>query len=1428
MTVPVTAGTTYHIQLAGWNNTVAANILLNWSFVPAIRAEIEAFGPGATISPVVANAATIAWTVPYGSDLATLSPTFELSPGATCTVASIPAVSGETRDFTSPVKYTVTSSNSAITNVYTVTVTVGPAPPGGVTDLVLWLDASAPDTMTVAGTTVNEWRDKLDSAAKMTRQAGAPTVVATGIGGIPTVRFDTSSRMNDGVNHAAPVTIFYVSRQTGGANGRVLTSSGNNWLLGYWSGRRGSAYFDGDVRLGGDGVGSSDTAPHLYATTIPGSGSDSTVWAEGLQIASNQGGVTGPNNLQLNGLSSGGGNEPSNCDISEVLVYNRILAPDELDKVGVYLTLKYSLPTSYGNELTIMLTSPANEQVYPSGTPISAIAGVVSGTAPRTVKFFTRSLPDGTFAEAIADLTTPPYTYTVNLGTLSVGSYEIYATVTDSATPTPVTATSATNTFAVAPATPTTTTVVSSGTPSIYGDSVTFTATVAPVPSGGTVQFYDGASALGGAVLVNTATGVAQISVTTLGVGTRNITAAYRGYQSYEASTSAVLTHVVNKAGLTVTALDMFRLPKTANPTFFYDVTGFKNGENLGTSGVTGTPALTTDAVLSSPVGEYTIYCAVGSLAAANYSFVTFVNGILTVADVADTFSVNFYSFGNLPPASQANVLMTPGLPAGLGHWFTPGWYNQVVPWGGGLQPAVELTSNKGSSSTFLFKDCRNGWQSWGEPRTTNLGVGNYNMMGSGVNSTLDPMSDPAKFDMEVTNIPFRTGYDVIFYFRANDAQYGDGTGVIVFNGGTERAFKLQSGAFNGSFTEMVDETTPGNYIVFTGVTGDSFTVQTWGTGPTGFNHLGPAGFQIRNAPLPATITSFGTNVVGSSAVIGLPVAGVATIDWSLPYGTSLVTLAPTFTLSSGVCTDQTSGVIPSPNFSAGPVTYTVTDNTTDPDTTTVYTVTATVRQGFAVTYKSNGSTGGTAPVDNSPYLIGATVTVLDNIDLVKTGYTFAGWNTQADGLGTSYAPNATFNITADTTLYARWLSSAKDILTCDVGGTSVSAFKYDNIYLKVAAGTSVTALPVNYTVSPGASGAPPSGTPRDFTTPQTYTITAQDGSTTNYTVTVIVDGPPVLIGHWASGAESLADSSGYTPAGTHDGVAMGDNAGLLAWSSDVPVGFTGKSLDLSAGSVAVQIDNTATNDSAYRTTFDQGIGTKFTTTFWFKGPVDTLTGVWVSKSGNTPYGWKARPLNGTLPVVNVDFTMRDNTGDAPTPSALQTSGVSVNDGAWHHVAEVLDGWNPSFRKVYVDGVLRAQSTGTNNPVNIANLSHLLLGATQGQSPQVPDATIGVPGGFFTGQLYGVRIYNGPLTAAEVDSVYSRRPILTGITGPGPAGFTLQGSTAYAGDLVTMKATSLSPSNWTPVQTNAVPIGSFSITLPQGADPHAFYRLMVP
>lgn len=77
----------------------------------------------------------------------------------------------------------------------------------------------------------------------------------------------------------------------------------------------------------------------------------------------------------------------------------------------------------------------------------------------------------------------------------------------------------------------------------------------------------------------------------------------------------------------------------------------------------------------------------------------------------------------------------------------------------------------------------------------------------------------------------------------------------------------------------------------------------------------------------------------------------------------------------------------------------------------------------LTVTYNGNGNTGGAVPTDsNSPYSSGNTVTVLGNTgSLVKTGKTFSGWNTKADGSGTTYTAAQTFTITESTTLYAKW-----------------------------------------------------------------------------------------------------------------------------------------------------------------------------------------------------------------------------------------------------------------------------------------------------------------------------------------------------------------------------------------------------------------------
>lgn len=87
----------------------------------------------------------------------------------------------------------------------------------------------------------------------------------------------------------------------------------------------------------------------------------------------------------------------------------------------------------------------------------------------------------------------------------------------------------------------------------------------------------------------------------------------------------------------------------------------------------------------------------------------------------------------------------------------------------------------------------------------------------------------------------------------------------------------------------------------------------------------------------------------------------------------------------------------------------------------------------YTVTYNGNGNTSGSIPVDSSsPYSAGATVTVLGNTgNLLRTGFTFGGWNTAANGEGTDRAAGSTFPISfTNHVLYAKWIAAAKPTVT--------------------------------------------------------------------------------------------------------------------------------------------------------------------------------------------------------------------------------------------------------------------------------------------------------------------------------------------------------------------------------------------------------------
>ncbi|WP_344441679.1 Ig-like domain repeat protein [Kitasatospora nipponensis] len=98
------------------------------------------------------------------------------------------------------------------------------------------------------------------------------------------------------------------------------------------------------------------------------------------------------------------------------------------------------------------------------------------------------------------------------------------------------------------------TSLASSANPSVYGQPVNFTATVAPVPDGGTVSFKVDGTPLGGPVPVDTTTGQATSSgIATLSPGPHTVDAAYGGNADFHGSTAPTLLQTVGQAAVTTT-----------------------------------------------------------------------------------------------------------------------------------------------------------------------------------------------------------------------------------------------------------------------------------------------------------------------------------------------------------------------------------------------------------------------------------------------------------------------------------------------------------------------------------------------------------------------------------------------------------------------------------------------------------------------------------------------------------------------------------------------------------------------------------------------------------------------------------------------------------------------------------------------------------
>ena len=185
-------------------------------------------------------------------------------------------------------------------------------------------------------------------------------------------------------------------------------------------------------------------------------------------------------------------------------------------------------------------------------------------------------------------------------------------------------------------------------------------------------------------------------------------------------------------------------------------------------------------------------------------------------------------------------------------------------------------------------------------------------------------------------------------------------------------------------------------------------------------------GTQVVATRTPATVTVTGVSYTVGGTASGLN--GTAVLQNN--GGNDLnVTANTTFTFTNGLADGATYAVtiLTQPtgqtcvlSDESGTISAANVDNVGLTCTTNTYTV----------TFDGNTSDGGSTATQTLDY---NTPTALTANGYTKTGYTFDGWNTLANGTGTDYADEAEYTIgTANVTLYAQWT-----VITYTVGGTA-------------------------------------------------------------------------------------------------------------------------------------------------------------------------------------------------------------------------------------------------------------------------------------------------------------------------------------------------------------------------------------------------------
>jgi len=207
--------------------------------------------------------------------------------------------------------------------------------PGGVSSgLTAWYDYASYNSGTGA------WADKTGNGYTATASVSVSATSNTANTNGSTMAFNCLQVNYNGGSYGkivwpsgivpATYTLFHVCRYTGLSNNRIIQGKTQNWLSGFWANNIHQAYHNGWVTATGNGTNNN----WQYTTD-----QNNLLRQNGTSYGTSGAGSPSYDQICINDS----GYESSECQIAELIVYNRTLSSPEYASVESYLSSKYGL-----------------------------------------------------------------------------------------------------------------------------------------------------------------------------------------------------------------------------------------------------------------------------------------------------------------------------------------------------------------------------------------------------------------------------------------------------------------------------------------------------------------------------------------------------------------------------------------------------------------------------------------------------------------------------------------------------------------------------------------------------------------------------------------------------------------------------------------------------------------------------------------------------------------------------------------------------------------------------------------------------------------------------------------------------------------------------------------------------------------------------